>query len=195
MSSPHAPLPDMLTPSNVFSSSAHTMAARASVTPLISMCPSSNGWSTCGTKVSPSLSPKTGCLALFCTTRRAPAWISARPQSMVQARAVQPCPSASNQIPPHFGWESPHHGPHSLCCAPLGCLSRFSANAGGGATAHFLEYGSLDKTAIRGRWSSTKTARIYINEAVSTLAQITHTALQQTAIDKYAKIILQPNIC
>ena len=38
----------------------------------------------------------------------------------------------------------------------------------GRATAHFLEYGSLDKTAIEGRWSSTKTAGIYIDEAVST---------------------------
>ena len=44
----------------------------------------------------------------------------------------------------------------------------------GGATAHFLEHGSLDKTAVRGRWPSTKTARIYINEAVSTFADHAH---------------------
>ena len=31
---------------------------------------------------------------------------------------------------PRFGWESPHHEPHSLCCAPIVCFSRFSANAG-----------------------------------------------------------------
>ena len=206
---------------------------------------------------------------------------------MVQARAAQPCPSASHQISPRFGWERSRHGPHSLCCFPIGCLSRFSANAGafdgpgklrarstwrpncclflppnqvnasrtprkqrsvamvlslrtsaqwcpgfdqrtalaakrsfvfrffkrlrtdtrlpalswrpyslrrGGATAHFLEHGSLDKTAVRGRWPSTKTARIYINEAVSTLAQITLTTLQQISIGKCAKIILQPDM-
>ena len=32
----------------------------------------------------------------------------------------------------------------------------------GGATAHFLQFGSLDKTAVRGRWQSTRTARLYI---------------------------------
>ena len=64
----------------------------------------------------------------------------------------------------------------------------------GGATAHFLEYGSLDKTAIRGRWSSTETARIYTKEAVSTLAQITLAALQQATIEKYATFILQPDV-
>ena len=64
----------------------------------------------------------------------------------------------------------------------------------GGATAHFLEHGSLDKTAIRGRWSSAKTARIYINEAVSMLAQIMVTTLQEATIDNCAKIILQLGI-
>ena len=92
---------------------------------------SSTRSNTCGTKVSPHLSPTTpiGCLALFRTAQRALVWVSARPQSMVQARAAQPCPSASYQLPLRFGWESHHHAPHSLCCAPIGCLSRFSANA------------------------------------------------------------------
>ena len=53
-------------------------------------------------------------------------------------------------------------------------------------------YGTLDKTAIRGRWSSTKTARIHIDEAVSTLEQITLTALQQATIDKYATFMIVP---
>ena len=188
--------------------------------------------------------------------------------SLVQARAAQPCPAASHQIPPSIGSKSLHHGPHASCCALIGCLPRFSANAGafngpgkpfrarstrrpsayvapttghqrcychcvhprsgaqdrpgerlwpqsaasflctdtrlpalslrpyslrrGEATAHFMEYGTLDKTAIRERWSSTKTATIYIDEAVSTLAQITLTALQQATIDKYATFMIVP---
>ena len=56
MSSLQTPSPDMLA-CKFFS--AHTMAARAPVTPLISVCPSSNGSSTRGTKVSLGLSPTT----------------------------------------------------------------------------------------------------------------------------------------
>ena len=40
----------------------------------------------------------------------------------------------------------------------------------GGATAHFLQFGSLDKTAVRGRWQSTRTARLYVDEGVAALA-------------------------
>lgn len=48
----------------------------------------------------------------------------------------------------------------------------------GGATHEFLASGKLDKTALRGRWSSTKTARIYINEGAALLAEIQATPLQ-----------------
>ena len=37
----------------------------------------------------------------------------------------------------------------------------------GGATHHFLHCASLDRTTERGRWSNTRTARIYINTALS----------------------------
>ena len=43
----------------------------------------------------------------------------------------------------------------------------------GGATADFLHHGSFDRTANRGRWSSVKTARIYINESIAELGNIT----------------------
>ena len=36
----------------------------------------------------------------------------------------------------------------------------------GGATHYFLETGSLDLTAVRGRWQNIKTCRIYIDEAL-----------------------------
>jgi hypothetical protein len=37
----------------------------------------------------------------------------------------------------------------------------------GGATADFRHHGQIDKTADRGRWGNTKTARIYINTALA----------------------------
>ena len=40
-------------------------------------------------------------------------------------------------------------------------------------TAHFRSFNSLHKTAIRERWNSLATARIYINEALSELGQYT----------------------
>ena len=281
----------MLTPANVFSSSAHTMAARASVTPLISICPSSDGSSICGTKVSPNLSPMTPdrlVLHYFVQLKghlhgsqrvlrawskhelpnRAPplptkflialagkalamghtrcavfllvafhAFLRTQELLMVQAshfvlgapgaptvvssyhqiRSTPPGrPGSSGQWRWYFHCVHPRSGAQAstkgtalaakrsfvfrffkrLCTdTRLPALSwRPYSLRRGGATAHFLEHGSLDKTAVRGRWPSTKTARVYINEAVSTLAQITLTTLQQTAIDKCAKIILQPDM-
>ena len=211
---------------------------------LISICPSSNGSSTCGTKVSPNLSPTTpGRLSCITScSSEGTCMVSACLQSLVQTRAAQPCPAASHQIPPSFGWESPHQmrsappgrplvrwssamplssRTSARWCPDFGQAKGFGRRAQhfsenfsngctdtrlpdlswrpyslrrGGATAHFLEYGSLDKTAIRGRWSSPWTARTCINEAVSTLAKITVTTLQQSTFVKYATIILQPGV-
>ena len=62
----------------------------------------------------------------------------------------------------------------------------------GGATAHFMQLGSLDRTAVRGRWLSTKTARIYINEAVAALAAIHATPAQQREMRRCAAALLDP---
>ena len=62
----------------------------------------------------------------------------------------------------------------------------------GGATSHFLEYGSLDRTAVRGRWQSTRTARIYIDEGVATLAGLTTTPIQNRRIQSLAGRVTQP---
>ena len=43
----------------------------------------------------------------------------------------------------------------------------------GGATWHFTKYGSLDSTALLGRWASSKTVRIYIQQATADLAHWT----------------------
>ena len=42
----------------------------------------------------------------------------------------------------------------------------------GGATHLFSTQGALDKLVVSGRWQSVKTARIYVNEGVSVLAQL-----------------------
>ena len=36
----------------------------------------------------------------------------------------------------------------------------------GGATAHYMEFGNLDRTMMRERWASVKTTRLYANSAV-----------------------------
>ena len=41
----------------------------------------------------------------------------------------------------------------------------------GGATYHFRIFNSLSKTVIYGRWQSPKSARLYINDGLATLAQ------------------------
>ena len=56
----------------------------------------------------------------------------------------------------------------------------------GGATAHFLQFGSLDKTAVRGRWQSARTARVYINEGIAALASIVSTPAQERHIRSLA---------
>lgn len=40
----------------------------------------------------------------------------------------------------------------------------------GGATEHFRRFNSLSATTVRGRWSSAKMARIYLNDGLATLA-------------------------
>lgn len=40
----------------------------------------------------------------------------------------------------------------------------------GGATFFFLKHGSLDRILIQGRWTATRTARIYINSGLALLA-------------------------
>ena len=41
----------------------------------------------------------------------------------------------------------------------------------GGATFYFQRHGQLDRLLIQGRWQSSKTARLYINSGLATLAE------------------------
>lgn len=42
----------------------------------------------------------------------------------------------------------------------------------GGATFSFAKHGSLDRLLLQGRWQAPKTARIYINSGLATLAEM-----------------------
>ena len=42
----------------------------------------------------------------------------------------------------------------------------------GGATWYFTKYGSLDRVMVIGRWQAARTARLYLNEALATLADM-----------------------
>ena len=59
----------------------------------------------------------------------------------------------------------------------------------GGATEDFLYHHSFDRTADRGRWSSVKTARIYINEAMSEMSAVASTAKQLEKQAYYRKYL------
>ena len=52
----------------------------------------------------------------------------------------------------------------------------------GGATWNFLHHGSMEKTLLRGRWSSTSTARIYLQEAAATVSHLQLTLHQRSAL-------------
>jgi hypothetical protein len=45
----------------------------------------------------------------------------------------------------------------------------------GGATWHFQQTGSLDATVNRGRWLSARTARIYIEDGIAQLSELSLT--------------------
>ena len=56
----------------------------------------------------------------------------------------------------------------------------------GGATTDFLHRGQLDRTMVRGRWASAKTARLYIDDAVPMQAQLVATCQQNRTMAKWA---------
>ena len=49
----------------------------------------------------------------------------------------------------------------------------------GGATWHFLSGGSMEATLLRGRWQSSSTARIYLQDAAATLTHLQISPMQR----------------
>ena len=62
---------------------------------------------------------------------------------------------------------SPFEHNFASCAQTLGShhyLGGHTRSEEAAATAHVLQFGSLDKTAVRGRWQSTRTAKLYVDE-------------------------------
>ena len=57
----------------------------------------------------------------------------------------------------------------------------------GGATWHFLRHKSMDLTLARGRWSHSKTARLYVDDGTLTLAQSKWKASQKRGVKAWLK--------
>ena len=56
----------------------------------------------------------------------------------------------------------------------------------GGATNFFIQTGSMELTLARGRWGSSRVARIYINDGLAMLASLTLTPAQADRLHKAA---------
>ena len=74
----------------------------------------------------------------------------------------------------HFGLESFKFRGHSL--------------RRGGASYDFDTYRNLERTLLRGRWQSTRVARIYITDALARLTQMTLSDTQYFRLKRYATI-------
>ena len=59
----------------------------------------------------------------------------------------------------------------------------------GGATWHFLSEGSLERTLLRGRWISSSTARIYLQDAAAALSHLSLTPEQKRQMHQLTKVL------
>jgi hypothetical protein len=57
----------------------------------------------------------------------------------------------------------------------------------GGATWDFLSHGSMERTLLRGRWASSATARIYLQDAVASVSLLSLTKVQLARLMHCAK--------
>ena len=74
---------------------------------------------------------------------------------------------------------------------------RFYSFRRGGATYFFKKTGNLDETVLRGRWESTRTARIiyiYITDGMAQLASLAIPMDSQKAISQYARVLQRYSI-
>ena len=69
-----------------------------------------------------------------------------------------------------------------------GHISLYSIRRGG-ATWHFMAEQSLETTLLRGRWQSTSTARIYLQDSAAALAHLQITALQRTFLRQLCRYL------
>ena len=66
-----------------------------------------------------------------------------------------------------------------------GKISLYSLRRGG-ASWHFLQFNNIERTAIRGRWSHTKTARIYVQDCMAQKEKLSLTKEQRALLSMFA---------
>ena len=62
----------------------------------------------------------------------------------------------------------------------------------GGATWSFLQHGSMEKVLLRGRWQSTKTARIYLQDAVAGMSDLQLSDSIREALENEIAMFFEP---
>ena len=62
----------------------------------------------------------------------------------------------------------------------------------GGATWYFSKYNSLDRVMVMGRWQAARTARLYLNESLATLAEM-HFKPHQARLSPFHLTLLRSN--
>lgn len=69
-----------------------------------------------------------------------------------------------------------------------GNLSLYSLRRGG-ATHHFMATQSMESTLLRGRWQSTSTARIYLQDSAATLSHLQLSRQQRAHLHQLAQFL------
>lgn len=59
----------------------------------------------------------------------------------------------------------------------------------GGASWDFLQHQSLERTLLRGRWASTSSARIYLQDATAMVTHLRLSAVQQAALESGSALL------
>ena len=72
-------------------------------------------------------------------------------------------------------------------------LSPYSLRRGG-ATWDFLRHGSMEKALLRGRWSSTPAARVYLQDAAASVVDLRPTDHQQRLLHYAARRLPLPDL-
>ena len=67
-----------------------------------------------------------------------------------------------------------------------GKISLYSLRRGG-ASWHFLQFNNIERTAIRGRWSHTKTARTYVQDCMAQREKLSLSDEQRSLLSMFAR--------
>ena len=69
-----------------------------------------------------------------------------------------------------------------------GKISLYSLRRGG-ASWHFLQFNNIERTAIRGRWSHTKTARTYVQDCMAQKEKLSLSEEQRSLLSTFSKFL------